>query len=230
MLEDTGVPTQLEVASVTTQKLKTIKPPDAPIESFSAYNEAIRQATKYAHVNQRNEATRKRRKNKVDKEFDDRLEVTNKILDPLLDAIFTYTVEHWTELAAEKAPGTIDLNSATFKRYVDHKGTQEINEKMVIDYIQKIEQSEMIATLRKILGDTVVDELISRLQSLVTTATVTVLDSVTLKEIVKEQPLLSIPGFNIAYNHKVTLHYKQSSAEKRDKKPGLTEVRAWPAD
>lgn len=229
MLEETGVPTQLEVASVTTQKLKPIKPPDTPIESFSAFNEAVRKATKYAYANQRNEATRKRRKDKIDKEFDNRREATNKVLEPLLDAIFSYTVEHWTELAAEKAPGTVDLNNATFKRYIDHKGTQEINEKMVIDYIQKIEKSEMIATLRKILGDIVVDELISRLQAVVTTVTVTVLDSVTLKEIVKEQPLLSIPGFNIAYNHKVTLHYKQSSAEKRDQKPELTEVRAWPA-
>lgn len=221
-------PITTEVATVATQRLQPIKPPDAPIESFSAFNEAVRQATKYAHVNQRNEATRKRRKDKIDKEFDDRRETNNRVLEPLLDAIFSYTVEHWTELAAEKAPETVDLNSVTFKRYIDHKGTQEINEKMVIDYIQKIEKSEMIATLRKILGDAVVDELISQLQALVTTVTVTVLDSTTLKEIVKEQPLLSIPGFNIAYNHKVTLHYKQSSTEKRDKKPGLTEVRAWP--
>lgn len=213
---------------MTTQKLKPIKPPDAPIEDFSTYNEALRKATKYAQANQRNEATRKRRKDKIDKEFDSRREANNEVLEPLLDAIFTYTVEHWTELAAEKAPETVDLNSVTFRRHIDHEGTKEVNEKMVIDYIQKIEKSEMIATLRKILGDAVVDELISRLKALVSTVTVTVLDSTTLKEIVKEQPLLSIPGFNIAYNSKVTLHYKQSSAEKRDKKPGLTEVRAWP--
>jgi hypothetical protein len=214
---------------VTTQKLKTITPPDTPIGNFSDFNDAIRQATKYANINQRNEATRKRRKDKIDKEFDERRETNNKVLEPLLDAIFSYTVEHWMELASDTAPGTIELDSATFKRYIDRKGTQEIDEKLVIDYIQKIEQTDMIATLRKILGDTVVDELISRLQTLVTTVTVTELDSGTLKEIVKEQPLLTIPGFNIAYNHKVTLHYKQSSAEKRDKKSGLTEVRVWPA-
>jgi hypothetical protein len=216
---------------VATQKLKTIKPPDTPIKSFPDLNDVIRQATKHAHVNQRNEATRKRRKDKVDKEFDDRREATSEVLEPLLDAIFSYTVEHWTELASENAPGTVDLDSATFKRYIDHKGTQEINEKVVIDYIQKIEETDMVATLRKIMGDSVVDELISRLQALVTTVTVTVteLDSGTLKEIVKEQPFLTILGFNIAYNHKVTLHYKQSSAEKRDKKAGLTEVREWPA-
>lgn len=211
---------------MATRKLKIISSPDNPIEDFSSYNAAIRQATRYAHTNQRNEATRKRRKDKVDKEFDDRRKITNESLDPLLDAIFTYAVEHWTELAAEKAPETVDLNSAAFKRYIDTRGTQEVDEKVVIDYIRKIEEGEMIVTLRKVLGDAVVDELVLRLKAVITSVTVTVLDAITLKKIVKEHPLLSVPGFNIAYYSTVTLHFKQSSAERRDKTKGLTEVRA----
>jgi hypothetical protein len=87
----------------------------------------------------------------------------------------------------------------------------------------------MIATLRKFLGDTVVDELIRQLKALITTKEVIVLDSDTLKEVVKKQPHLTIPGFSVSFNNKVTMILHRSATEIHEKKPAATEAREWPA-
>ncbi|HET8884357.1 MAG TPA: hypothetical protein VFM68_02710 [Candidatus Saccharimonadales bacterium] len=207
---------------------KRIGTPDSAITNFEAFNADLSSAIKQLHRVTRNEQTRQRRHIAVDKEIDARNVAINEMLDPLLDRVFTYTVEHWDELAPRQSPENAKLNAVTFKRHIDKIGTKSANEKEVIAYLRNIQNSDMMITLRKVLGDEVADELVSRLKVLVTRKIVSVLDSETLKEIVKEQPLLTIPGFNIDYNNTLTMVVHQSATEKRKGKPPIKEVRSLP--
>jgi phage host-nuclease inhibitor protein Gam len=229
VLDVLAEPLQQEVASVATQKLKRIIPPDQPIESMEELNKDIQKATDLIRQKSSNEAARAKEKSDTDEKYDKRIAEISTTLEPLLDKIFTFTVDHWDELAPSNSPSTIPLNDVDFKRFIDTKGTKEVDEEAVISYIKNIEKTEMIATLRKFLGDTVVDELIRQLKALITTKEVIVLDSDTLKEVVKKQPHLTIPGFSVSFNNKVTMILQRSATEIHEKKTYAKEAREWTA-
>lgn len=229
MLDGTGAPTQLEVATVATQKLKAITPPDQPVQNTKELNKDIQAAAELIREKSSNEAIRAHQKSKIDEECDELNAKIDTVLEPLLDRIFTYTIEHWDELAPSTSPETIPLNDVDFKRLTDSRGSKEVEEETVISYIKNIEKSEMIKTLRKVLGNEAIDELVDRLKALITTKEVTILDSDSLKELVKKQPLLTIPGFSLTFNNKVTMILHRSATEIREKKSPLSEARAWPA-
>lgn len=229
VLDALTAPLQLEVATVATQKLKRIIPPDHPIKNLEDLNKDIQVATELIRQKSSNEAARAKEKSETDEKYDKLIAEIGTTLEPLLDRIFAYTVERWAELAPSNSPNTIPLNDVDFKRLIDTKGTKEVDEEAVISYIKDVEKSEMIVMLRKFLGDSIVDELVRELKALVATKEVTVLDSDTLKELVKKQPLLTIPGFSVAFNNKVTMILHRSATEIHEKKPASTEAREWPA-
>lgn len=214
---------------MATQRLKKIIPPDYPVKGLEELNKDIQVATELIRQKNSNEAARAREKSETDEKYDKLIAEIGTTLEPLLDKIFAYTVEHWEELAPSNSPNTIPLNDVDFKRLTDTKGTKEVDEEMVVSYIKNVEKSEMIVMLRKFLGDDVVNELIHQLKTLVTTKEVTVLDSDSLKELVKQQPLLTIPGFSVTFNNKVTMILHRSATEIQEKKPASTEAREWPA-
>jgi phage host-nuclease inhibitor protein Gam len=218
----------LEVAAVAAQKLKVITPPAQPAQNTKELNKDIQTAAELIREKSSNEAIRAQQKSKIDEECDELNAKIDTVLEPLLDRIFTYTVEHWDELAPSNSPETVPLNDVDFKRLMDTKGSREVDEETVVSYIKNIEQSEMIKTLRKVLGNEVIDDLVARLKALITTKEVTILDADSLKELVKKQPLLSIPGFSLTFNNKVTMVLHRSATEIREKKSPLTEARAWP--
>ena len=218
----------LEVTTVSRKAIEPITQPNEPIESLKELDDALRTAASLLRNNDRTEATRARRKAKADALADEKLAKTNETLLPLLERIFAYAHQHWDELAPSHSPETFKTNVAEFKRHIDTIGTKSVDEAQVIAYIETIETSEMIAVLRKVLGDEVTDDLVTRIKSLVTSKTTKVLDSITLKSIVQEQPLLEVPGFGVTYSSTLKLALKRSAVQQRRKKPAITEVRALP--
>lgn len=219
----------MEVVTVATRKpIKPIKQPSEPITDFAELGRVTKLAASRLRDRNRIEATRARRKAAADSKADIQHSANDAVLEPLLDRIFTYVVEHWDELAPRHSPETVKMNVADFKRHIDTQGTKTVDEQTVIEYIENIQNSEMVATLRKVLGNELTDNLVSRLKALVTTTTVTVLDSNTLKSVLKDHPLLSVDGFEISYNSTVSMILHRSAIDERNKKPAITEVRALP--
>lgn len=201
---------------------------DDPVLTFDEYEENVRQAAQLVQKKQRNEATRQRRRAAIDKEINARNEAIDTVLHPLLDRVFAYTVDHWETLAPRQSPQTIKLDAVDFKRHIDTKGSKQVDEQDVTTFLQNIENTDLVKTLRHTLDDTATGELIARLKHLVTKRIVTVLDSDTLKEIVKEQPLINIPGFKVEYHDTVTMVVHRSAAEQRENKPPIKETRELP--
>ena len=213
---------------MATQKLKKIVTPEQPAQSLEETEEYIRAAKVLIRKKNRNEDTRDRRLSKTNGEFDKRNKEIDNDLDPLLDKVFDYITTHWEELAPSQSPETLRLSDVTFVRYIDKKGTKVVNDAAVIEFIKNIDDSEMIKVLRHVWGNEIVDVYVERLKAMVTTEEVTHLDSDKLKELKKEQPALEISGFAISYNNKLTMSLPRSAAQIRDKKPAITEARAWP--
>jgi phage host-nuclease inhibitor protein Gam len=95
VLDVLAEPLQQEVASVATQKLKRIIPPDQPIESMEELNKDIQKATDLIRQKSSNEAARAKEKSDTDEKYDKRIAEISTTLEPLLDKIFTCTVDHW---------------------------------------------------------------------------------------------------------------------------------------
>lgn len=214
----------------TRKPIKQVGKPTKKIMSSEELGADVRQANELLRKHRSNEATRARRIAKVNQEFDKRATKVDKDLDPLLDKILTYVLEHWDELALASSPETVKLSDVDFKRHIDTEGTKVVDDKQVIAFIQNLPNNDMLETLRKVHGEDVVSELISQLKNLVTKQIVAFLDSNTLKQMVKEHPELNtIPGFEVNYTDTVKMIPHRSAVEVQKKKPSISEVRAIPA-
>lgn len=191
---------------MTIKKLAEIGTPVNPITSKSELSAAITIATQKMRRNRRNEDVRKARIDKINKEFDERANALNAELNPLFDQIFSYVDEHWDELALPTSPKTVYTNSADFKKHIDTRGTKTIDQKAVIEFIQNIDDNPVLAALRNVLGNSIIDTFVQGLKATMATEVITVVDETAAKQVSKDYPEIPVDGVEVRYNDpKITM-------------------------
>ena len=210
---------------MTIKKLAEIGKPADPIASRSEFNTDIQTVTQILRKMRRNEDTRKARIGRINKEFDERVKVLDADLNPLIDKVFSYVAEHWDELALPTSPKTVYTSSADFKKHVDTRGTKIVDQKTAIAFIQNIDENPVIAALRKVLGDPVIDAFVQSLKNTLSTEVVVVIDEIAVKKVSKDYPAITIDGVEVKYNDtKISMTPHPSAFEKRENiKPHVVE-------
>lgn len=202
---------------MTIKKLPEISTPADPITGPSEFSADIRTVTQMIRRRRRNEDTRKARIDRINKEFDERSKALDAELNPLIDRIFSYVDEHWDELALPTSPKTVYTSSADFKKHIDTRGTKTVDQKVVIEFIQNIDDNPVLTALRKVLGNSIIDEFVQSLKATLTTEVITVVDETAAKQVAKDYPAITVEGVEVKYNDpKITMIPHQSVFEKRE--------------